>query len=354
MVRVRADDGAVAVRDGHVSMAAGPRHRGAGGGAFGRGRLQPGAAGHITMSAGRAREQSGRRRRRRKMPAAKGTRPGAPKNGKWKRKRPGHAGAAAEVMLLMSGAETRTRRGSEEEIVFMPPAAPKSPWVTIFLAFVVVVSLLPLGLYVYYGTVQRSLELAVEREGLSVRFGVGRIDIPWEDMAGVAYVEQPARMGRVAGAGLPGLQMGWYRLEGYGRVYRLTTAARPVVYVDTRPDAGSARPGTRYVFSPQDAEQFAALLQAMRAGAGAEGAPGAPSGPAAGAAPGALPIPAVFRSAPGPSVMVDPLMIISLLVTAPLVFIILYFARKGARGLRYAVGPQGVVVYHLGRKVYRW
>src|SRR5690606_17284079 len=93
-------------------------------------------------------------------------------------------------------------------------------------------------LYVYYGTVQRSLELAVEREGLSVRFGVGRIDIPWEDMAGVAYVEQPARMGRVAGAGLPGLQMGWYRLEGYGRVYRLTTAARPVVYVDTRPDAG--------------------------------------------------------------------------------------------------------------------
>ena len=155
-------------------------------------------------------------------------------------------------------------------------------------------------------------------------------------------------------AGLPGLQMGWYRLEGYGRVYRLTTAARPVVYVDTRPDAGSARPGTRYVFSPQDAERFAALLQAMRAGAGAEGAPGAPSGPAAGAAPGALPIPAVFRSAPGPSVMVDPLMIISLLVTAPLVFIILYFARKGARGLRYAVGPQGVVVYHLGRKVYRW
>ena len=254
----------------------------------------------------------------------------------------------------MSGAETRTRRGSEEEIVFMPPAAPKSPWVTIFLAFVVVASLLPLGLYVYYGTVQRSLELAVEREGLSVRFGVGRIDIPWEDMAGVAYVEQPARMGRVAGAGLPGLQMGWYRLEGYGRVYRLTTAARPVVYVDTRPDAGSARPGTRYVFSPQDAERFAALLQAMRAGAGAEGAPGAPSGPAAGAAPGALPIPAVFRSAPGPSVMVDPLMILAPLVTAPLVFIILYFARKGARGLRYAVGPQGVGVYHLGRKVYRW
>lgn len=240
----------------------------------------------------------------------------------------------------MSGAGSRSRGDISKGREFLPPPAPRSPWVTLFMVVVLLASLSPLILYVYYGTAQRALTLTVSPAGLSVEFGVGRISIPVEDIAGVTYVSQPGRMGRRYGASVAGLKMGWYRLDEYGTVYRLTTAARPVVYVDTRPDARRARPDTRYVFSPEDPERFAELLRTMAAG-GRTDAAGSQDG-------------VVFRSAPSPSVFADPLILVSLAVTLPLGLGSVYVVRKGPSTIRYEVDGDGIVVHHLGRRRYRW
>src|SRR5690625_3182446 len=139
-----------------------------------------------------------------------------------------------------------------EDRLFVPPQVRPSPWMTVLLVVFVIISFLPLGLYIYYGTIQRNLALTVAPSGLSVDFRVGRIDIPIDDIAAITYVASPPRMGRAAGVGLLGLQMGWYRLDDYGRVYRLTTVGRPVVYVETAADTRRARAHTRYVFSPEN------------------------------------------------------------------------------------------------------
>lgn len=246
----------------------------------------------------------------------------------------------------MSDAPTRSNDSTAEEREFLPTQGPRSPWVTAMLVGLLLVTLSPLVLYVYYGTVHHGLALTVGPEGLSVSFGVGHIDIPVEDIANVAYVAEPPRLRRAFGAGMAGLQMGWYNLDGYGRVYRLTTVGRPLVYVDTRPDAREARPDTRYVFSPEEAERFAALLQAAVAGGVAEDVSvqnGAASGDSV-----------VFRSMPSTSVFADAIMIVTLVLTLPIGFICLYVLRKGPVGMRYGVGPDGVSVYHFGRRRYRW
>jgi len=227
---------------------------------------------------------------------------------------------------------------------FLPAPPPKKPWATVLVGFLLVVaffaSLLPLGMCLYYGFVQRELTFVVDEGGLSVRFGVGRIDIPLSDIAFVQYVADPPHMGRVGGAGMAGLQMGWFHLPGYGRVYRLTTAARPVVYVDTRPDAAQARPGLRYVFNPQDPERFVALLEALRAGQAA------------------TPAPAEFRPAPAASVFGDALLIAVIVFTLPVGALCLYFVvhrlAKGPRAMVYRVGPDGIGVRHFRWRLYKW
>lgn len=219
---------------------------------------------------------------------------------------------------------------------FLPAPRPTSAWITVVLVLLVLTLLLPPGLYLYYGVAQRGLTFTVDDGGLSARFGVGRIDIPLSDIQAVTLADDPPRMGRVRGAGMPGFQMGWYNMQGYGRVYRLTTTARPVVYVDTRSDAARARPDTRYVFSPEEPERFVALLEALR------------SGETVGTTP------AEFRSAAAPSIFTDPLMLVLLVVTLPLGALGVYILFKGPRTMLYSVGPDGIVVRHLGRRLYRW
>lgn len=240
----------------------------------------------------------------------------------------------------MSDATSNSNHHSSEGLEFFPPATPSSPWVTVLFVLVIVASLSPLFLYVYYGAVQHNLTLAVSPDGLSVDFGVGRIHIPADEIADVTYVEEPSRMRRTRGAGLSGFQMGWYRLDGYGPVYRLTTAGRHVVFVDTVPDAEEARPDTRYVFNPEDAETFVALLQAVRAGEAADVGVGDEG--------------IVFRAVPSTTVFGDPLLIVSMLVSLPVAFGLPFLVRRGRTGMRYRVGPEGIFVRHLGTRRYRW
>lgn len=221
---------------------------------------------------------------------------------------------------------------------FAPAQGPKTLWTSVLVGVLIVALLLPVVLYLYYGTVRNTLTMVVNSAGLSVRFGVGRIDIPLDDIAEVTYVDEVPRMSRQFGAGTSGLQMGWYRLDGYGRVYRLTTG-RPFVYVDTRSDARQARPDTRYVLSPDDAEHFVELLQTLRArGPSVDG----------------LQEEVVFHPAPSISLFADPFMIVLLLITLPLGIFVVYLMRKGPRSMGYSVGPDGIVIHHLGRRRYRW
>lgn len=224
---------------------------------------------------------------------------------------------------------------------FYPAAGRSSPWTTIIIVISALAAFLPLFMYAYYGTAQRSLSLTVDPSGLNVKFGLGSISIPADEIAGVTLVESPGSLGRVAGAALRGLQMGWYRLEDYGRVYRLTTGGRPLVYVDTAAGAQRARPDTRYVFSPEDAEGFTALLQSV---AGGRSTSAGGSGPAE----------ATFRSAPAKSVLGDPVMIFAILITLPIGIFMPILVRRGRLGMRYEVGPEGIRVHHLGAKSYRW
>lgn len=219
--------------------------------------------------------------------------------------------------------------------LFFPPPVRWSPWVAVLLGMAALAALLPLVFYLYFGAVQRNLALTVGPTGLTVDFRVGRIDIPVDDISDVAFVASPPRMRRVGGAGLAGLQMGWYRMDDYGRVYRLTTAGGPVVYVDTHPASRWARPDTRYVFSPEDADDFVELLRVVRGGGY--------SGRAV-----------TFRSVPAPSVAADPVLLLALIVTAPLAIAMPYVLRKGKTGMRYQVGPSGIAVHYLGKRSYRW
>lgn len=238
----------------------------------------------------------------------------------------------------MSAEVSRLSNGTAEGREFLPPAAPRAPWVTVLFIVVALAALAPLVLVAYYGTVQNNLAFTVSPAGLSVSLGVGRIDIPAEEIAAVTYVEDPPRMRRSRGAGLSGFQMGWYRLADYGPVYRLTTQSRPVVYVDTKPDAERARSDTRYVLNPEDAEKFVSLLESARAGAsdafGGEQV--------------------TFRAPTTRSVFADPLLIISVIISVPVAVALPIIIRKGRTSLTYRVGPEGISVRHFGTRRYRW
>lgn len=230
------------------------------------------------------------------------------------------------------------RAASYKEQVFRP-AVVRGPWAVVLFVVVGVVCLLPLAVTVYYGTVQSRLAYRVSAAGVAVEMGVGEIVISAADVAGADRLESPNRVRRSVGAGLRGLQMGWYTMDGQ-RVYRLTTSGQDLVYVDTGATASSARPNTRYVFSPDDSERFVALVQAARAGQWEEVAGDVNE--------------VVFAPKAGPSVFADPFLWLTVAVTSSVGIGMPWVVRSGARGLHYRVGPEGIAVHHLGRKLYRW
>ncbi|HLT57965.1 MAG TPA: PH domain-containing protein [Limnochordales bacterium] len=223
------------------------------------------------------------------------------------------------------------------EQVFRPRTV-RSPWATVLAVVTVAVCLLPLGLYLYYGLVHSRLHYRVGPGGLTVEMGVGRIWIPAAEVAAVDRWEGPGPAVRVVGAGLRGLQMGWYRMGGR-RVYRMTTAGRNLVYVDTAPDAATARPGTRYVLSPADPDRFVTLLRAAQAGEWAAAGAGGD---------------VVFDPVPGPGVLTDPFLIVVLAFTLSIAIGFPWVLSSGIRGMHFRVGPDGIAVHHLGRQLFRW
>lgn len=230
------------------------------------------------------------------------------------------------------------RAASDREQVFRP-ATVRGPWAIVLFVVVGIVCLLPAAMTAYYGTIQSRLAYRVSAAGITVEMGVGKIVIPAADVAGVDLLADPGRVRRAFGAGLRGLQMGWYTMGGQ-RVYRLTTGGQELVYVDTAAGAAAARPNTRYVFSPEDADRFVALVRAAQAGEWAEVAGGVDE--------------AVFSPQPGPSVLTDPFLWLAIAATLPIAIGFPWVVTAGARGMHYRVGPDGIAVHHLGRKLYRW
>lgn len=276
-------------------------------------------------------------------------------------RRQSNGGRSERDIVGSSSAQSAAATTTDEGNVFFPPSVRWSPWVTAVFAVVILTSFLPVGLYLYYGLVHRNVALTVSHTGLTVDFLVGRIELPVDDIANVTYVPSPARMRRVAGAGLKGLQMGWYRLGDEGRVYRLTTVGRPVVYVDTHPEANRARPGTRYVFSPENGERLVTLLRAIGAGGDADAAD-SPHGQGeptrAGLDEATITLlrgsGITFRSMASPSVLADPLLIGSIIISLPVGVVVPWVVRHARKGLRYRVGPTGIHVRHLGTRHHRW
>lgn len=227
---------------------------------------------------------------------------------------------------------------------FYPPRERSPWWVGALLAIFTVAAILPLFLSIYYGAVQANLEFTLDDDGLTVGYGVGHIDIPAPDIADVGYVSDPPRMLRVGGAGLPNLQMGWYRWPEFGRVYRLTTAAQHVVYVDTKAITTAARPETRYVFNPEDAEVFAALLQSIA---------GLPSDATADSGGGSS-LPRTFEPSARGGFFSSPFMVVLGVITLGVGIGLPVFAVRGRNNMRYRIDRDGIAVHHLGWKEYPW
>lgn len=228
--------------------------------------------------------------------------------------------------------------GGSHGRTFMPAQGPGIRSFVWGIAFLVIVAgLLPIGIGVYYGIAHDNVRFYVDAGGLDVDYKVGRIAFAAGDIANVEIVPEPVRMGRTSGAGLGDFQMGWYRLPEFGRVYRLTTASAPYVFVDTKVTVSaetSARAGMRYVFSPEEPLQFVESLEDARSGT---------------AHTGTVP----FSSAPGKGASTWPALIVGLLIV-PLGIALPSLVARGRRDLRYEVGPDGITVHHLGRAVYAW
>lgn len=228
-----------------------------------------------------------------------------------------------------------------KEVTFAPVQV-RTPWFTVFTALILVVALIPPALYAYEAYGYSRFEYRVTPEGVRARYGLTDIRVPAGEIARAALVENPGRLSRTAGTGLPEIQRGWWNSSEYGRVYRLTTTGRDLVLIETTPDASTARPGTRYLFSPADPEDFVRLVDAVRegdaAGAGLEPA-GRSFPPAAGSgrSPGANPV------------------MLMVLFEAPLVGAIVWLVIRGRRSLLYRVDAEGIGVRHLfGWHRFRW
>ncbi|HEX6988604.1 MAG TPA: PH domain-containing protein, partial [Bacillota bacterium] len=154
------------------------------------------------------------------------------------------------------------------------PVKVRTPWFTALLALIAVVALLPPAFYGYEAYGFSRFEYRVSPDGVRVRYGLVDLRLPAEEIATVTVVEDPGRLSRVAGTGLPEVQRGWWNSSEYGRVYRLTTTRRDLVLIETTPDASAARPATRYLLSPSDPGEFTRLVEAVRRGeAAAAGLP---------------------------------------------------------------------------------
>lgn len=217
--------------------------------------------------------------------------------------------------------------------VFLP-ARERTPWFGLVLALLALASLGGPAFYAYDAYGFSTLEYRVRADGLWVRYGLARIAIPASEVAAVTRVEHPRPMRRVAGVDLPGVQRGWWFLEGYGRVYRLTTADHDLVFVDTFAGATRVRPGIRYVFSPERPDEFVRLLEAVRRGNVATGVAGE----------GVAFRPARVR---GGHPAADPLgLFLAASTSIPLGSAVALVAH-GRRSLQYRVGADGVAVRHL-------
>lgn len=241
------------------------------------------------------------------------------------------------TQVLNQGVDGRDGNG----YMFWPPRDDgHSRILVVVLAFIAVIGgLVPAGLALYYGSVRSNLQYVIDDRGLSVQYGVGRIDIPADDIASIGYVPQPPRMTRVGGAGMSGLQMGWYRLEDQGRIYRLTTMGQNIVFVDTSPDATVARSDTRYAFNPSNPQRFVQLLEDVKAGRALD------AGPARAM---------TFNPVPSHRNEWWLVPVLIMIIVFPVGIGLPWIVHRSRRGMSYHVGPRGITVHHMGTKLYRW
>lgn len=141
----------------------------------------------------------------------------------------------------------------------LAPIAAKPMWWSFFiLAVVGVLTVLALLLLLMLRSTPR---IAVGPEGLRVHnplFGreipLSRIDAAGARRIDLAREPDLAPKWRTMGVGLPGYQLGWYRLQNGDKALLFVTRPGEVVYIPTRDDYA-------LMVSPKDPEAFLASLR---------------------------------------------------------------------------------------------
>ena len=222
------------------------------------------------------------------------------------------------------------------------PVAVRSPWFAVFLIVIAAAALLGPAFILYDAYGFSTFAYRVSPDGLHVRYGFINLWIPADEIEAVTFVADPGPLRRVEGVGLPEVQRGWWTTEDGRRLYRLTTVRHDVVWVDTADDATTARPGTRYMFSPEQPQRFVELLEAVRRGQAEErglGPEGVVFAPAVGSAghPAANPL-NIFLA-------------VETLIMGALPILLWH----GRRSLRYRVIDEGIMIRHLfGEHRLKW
>lgn len=124
-----------------------------------------------------------------------------------------------------------------------------------WVAAVVVVAELAIAAFLVSTAVKAArLEYRLDAHGLTIAWGQG-LTIPYDEIRAVQRIEGEARINRVVGTGLPGVNVGTFNVAGVGRVRLYAGRVRDhLVIVDT------ARFG-RLGLTPDDPERFVAELR---------------------------------------------------------------------------------------------
>lgn len=125
-----------------------------------------------------------------------------------------------------------------QEIFTMPPAPPRALWALAGIA----VSLLALVLlFGYFAVASRATRYEISAGGLAVRGTMYGRSLPWSSLAveEAEVVDLRARRElqptwRTNGLGLPGYQVGWFRLRRKGKGLIFVTDRSRVVAIPTR------------------------------------------------------------------------------------------------------------------------
>lgn len=99
----------------------------------------------------------------------------------------------------------------------------------------------------------RSMTYDVSPAGVTIRFGLSRVQIPLGDILEVRIEEQPSGLRRVVGSNFPGMYQGRWTSATTGTIYLYATSLKPLVVIETA--------DRRYGVSPRETAAFVAAVE---------------------------------------------------------------------------------------------